>query len=174
MVLALHRPLDEEERLAIEHAVALLEGQNDPFARTTLPRHFTASALVVDVGSGRVLLHQHRRLRVWLQPGGHVEVGERPEEAVLRETSEETGVDVRHPPAGPLLVHLDEHVGPDAHVHLDLRYLLHAHAGAPHAPGEAVENGAAVLRWVVDDELEALTDVSLRRAVAGLRARESA
>ncbi len=173
-VLAEHRPLDAEERLAIEHAVELLEGQHDPFARTTLPRHFTASALVVDVESGRVLLHQHRRMHVWLQPGGHVEDGERPEDAVLRETSEETGVDAFHPASGPLLVHLDEHLGPDEHVHLDLRYLLFARAGGPHAPGEAVENGAAVLRWVVDDELEAFTDASLRRAVAGLRAHEAA
>ena len=173
MTLATHRAFDEEEHLALEHAKALLAGQDDPFARTTLPRHFTASALVVDLTSGRLLLHEHRRLRLWLQPGGHVEDGERPEDAALRETREETGVAAVHPPSGPILVHLDEHLGPDAHVHLDLRFLLHARADAPHAPGEAVENGAAVLRWVVDDELEALTDLSLRRAVAGLRAREA-
>jgi len=89
----------------------------------------------------------------------------------VRETTEETGLTVKHPPDGPRLIHVDEHLGPDAHVHLDLRYLLFARADAQGAPGEAVENGAAVLRWVDDEELEAMADASLRRAVIALRSR---
>ncbi len=43
---------------------------------------------------GKVLLVKHRKLGVWLNPGGHVEEGETPPEAAIRETLEETGIRV--------------------------------------------------------------------------------
>lgn len=49
-------------------------------------------AAVVDL-DGRYLLVEERAMgrRVLSQPGGHIEAGESPEEAVVRETLEETG-----------------------------------------------------------------------------------
>src|SRR5688500_10821251 len=41
-----------------------------------------------------VLLHWHRRLGLWLPPGGHIDPGELPDEAAVRETLEETGLAV--------------------------------------------------------------------------------
>ncbi|NUO45051.1 MAG: NUDIX hydrolase, partial [Streptomyces sp.] len=35
--------------------------------------HITASALVIDPSRGRVLLTLHKKLRMWLQMGGHCE-----------------------------------------------------------------------------------------------------
>lgn len=93
----------------------------DPFDRIADPVHVTGSAIVV--GSQGVLLHRHKRLGVWMQPGGHLEPGESPWEAALRETREETGLPVREPVEGERLIHLDAHRA-GAHVHLDLRYLL--------------------------------------------------
>ena len=52
-------------------------------------RDFTASAYVVH--DGRVLLVRHRKLDQWLQPGGHIEARETPDEAAVREVREETG-----------------------------------------------------------------------------------
>lgn len=52
-------------------------------------RDFTASAYVVR--DGAVLLVNHSKLGQWLQPGGHIEDGETPDEAAVRETREETG-----------------------------------------------------------------------------------
>ncbi|CCC81661.1 mutT/nudix family protein [Thermoproteus tenax Kra 1] len=43
----------------------------------------------------------HKKLDVWLYPGGHVEPGETPAEAVVREFEEETGLRVE--PVGPRL-----------------------------------------------------------------------
>jgi 8-oxo-dGTP pyrophosphatase MutT (NUDIX family) len=71
-----HAPGDDEERLAVEHTLRLLDAPQDPFLRSTLPAHITGSALVLDVRHRVVLLHRHRRLGIWLQPGGHVEPGE--------------------------------------------------------------------------------------------------
>ncbi|MFK5647864.1 NUDIX hydrolase [Ornithinimicrobium sp. LYQ121] len=56
-------------------------------------RHFTVAVFVVH--SGHVLLHPHRKLGLWLPPGGHVEPHELPDDAALRETTEETGLTVR-------------------------------------------------------------------------------
>ncbi|AGN02277.1 NUDIX hydrolase [Salinarchaeum sp. Harcht-Bsk1] len=54
-------------------------------------RHFTATTYVVVEGA--VALHRHVRIGKWLPPGGHVDRGELPHEAALREVEEETGLD---------------------------------------------------------------------------------
>ena len=53
---------------------------------------FTASVLIVQ--DGKILLHKHKLLNVWLPPGGHIELDEDPNEAAIREAKEETGLDV--------------------------------------------------------------------------------
>jgi ADP-ribose pyrophosphatase YjhB (NUDIX family) len=47
------------------------------------------------VHDGRVLLLFHAKLELWLPPGGHVETGELPDDAAVREVLEETGVRCR-------------------------------------------------------------------------------
>ena len=54
---------------------------------------FTASVYIVF--KNKVLLHKHKKLGIWLQPGGHIELDEDPNEAALREAKEETGLDVQ-------------------------------------------------------------------------------
>lgn len=41
----------------------------------------------------RIILHKHRKLKMLLQFGGHVELDETPWQAVLREIAEESGYD---------------------------------------------------------------------------------
>ena len=55
-------------------------------------RHYTATAYVVS--GGKTLLLWHRRLRMWLPPGGHCEPDEDPVQAAVREAREETALDV--------------------------------------------------------------------------------
>jgi 8-oxo-dGTP pyrophosphatase MutT (NUDIX family) len=55
-------------------------------------RHFTVAVFVV--WEGKVLLHLHRKLGMWLPSGGHIERDELPDEAAVREVFEETGVKV--------------------------------------------------------------------------------
>ena len=93
-------------------------------------RHFTVAIFVV--WEGKVLLHLHRKLGMWLPPGGHIEENELPDEAAIREVWEETGLrielvgerrdDVTDPvqlyrPAGVQL----ENIAP-GHQHIDLIY----------------------------------------------------
>jgi 8-oxo-dGTP pyrophosphatase MutT (NUDIX family) len=61
---------------------------------TALQRQWTASALVLREDRRLLLIH-HRKLGVWLYPGGHIDPWETPDEAVVREVHEETGLRVR-------------------------------------------------------------------------------
>lgn len=54
---------------------------------------FTVGAIIVY--NDKVLLINHPRYKKWLHPGGHIELDEDPDTAVLREVEEETGLTVR-------------------------------------------------------------------------------
>lgn len=122
-VLSRHAPIDPREAWSLQRTTALVAWLRAPFDETADATHVTGSAIVRD-GQGRVVLHRHKRLGVWLQPGGHLEPGETPGDAAIRETREETGLTAHHPDDAPCLVHVDVHPGPRGHLHLDLRYLL--------------------------------------------------
>lgn len=137
----------------------------DPFDRDADPVHATASAIVV--GSRGTVLHLHKRAKVWTQPGGHLERGEAPWDAALRETREETGLAVRHPDEGPRLIHLDVHSA-GVHVHLDLRYLLLGDDVEPSPPpGESQHVYWFTLAEALELADEALVDGLRRLAQPG-------
>ncbi len=147
--LTILRELDRLHRPCDEHA--------DPV-------HVTGSAVVV--GARGMVMHLHRRLGRWMQPGGHVDPGEQPWQAARRESEEETGLRVAHPPGGPMLVHLDVHAAAQGHTHLDLRYLLLAEDADPAPPpGESQD-----VRWCTWEEAESLADDALIGAIATCRA----
>lgn len=156
--VAAHGVGDEREARCKEQLLAALDQLPDPFDRHAGPVHVTGSAVVV--GRRGTVLHRHKRLGRWLQPGGHLEPGEWPAAAAAREAEEETGLVVRHRADGPHLVHLDVHPA-GAHVHLDLRYLLEADDADP-APSAGESQLVAWFTW---EEALAVADESLRGAL---------
>lgn len=122
------RPVDARERGSIARFVELFDGLKQPFDEHASKVHVTASAIVVTDDRRRVVLHRHKRLQMWLQPGGHIDADELPWNASLREAVEETGLPATLVDAdlegGPALLHVDVHPGPRGHTHLDLRYLV--------------------------------------------------
>jgi 8-oxo-dGTP pyrophosphatase MutT (NUDIX family) len=134
-----------------------------PFDQGADLTHVTGSSLIV--GPQGVVLHRHKRLGLWLQPGGHLEPGETPWEAAWRESGEETGLQLEWlggDPAGPLgmppLAHVDVHDGGRGHTHLDLRYLLAVPGDDEPAPppGESQD-----VRWFGWQEAVAIADPGL-------------
>jgi 8-oxo-dGTP pyrophosphatase MutT (NUDIX family) len=116
--------------------------------------HVTGSAIVV--GPRGTVLHRHKSLGIWAQPGGHIDAGEMPWDAAVRETLEETGLTTRHLLAVPTCFHLDVHPAGD-HVHLDLRFLLEAEDVEPTpAPGESQD-----VTWFSWEEALSLADAAL-------------
>lgn len=53
------------------------------------------TAAGVLIHQGKILLVKHKKLGIWLNPGGHIEPDEAPHQAAEREFWEETGVKVR-------------------------------------------------------------------------------
>ncbi|HEY8081245.1 MAG TPA: NUDIX domain-containing protein [Acidimicrobiales bacterium] len=116
-------PIDEAEREDRDSTCELLERVERPFDEDDQPDHVTASVFCVSpLGA---LLLCHRRLGIWVQPGGHVDPGESPTGAALRELREETGVVAVHLDP-PHLVHVNVHPGPRGHRHFDCRWLVEA------------------------------------------------
>jgi ADP-ribose pyrophosphatase YjhB (NUDIX family) len=159
--LEAHVPADAAEAHSLTRTLTLLDWLAAPFDEHADPTHVTGSAIVTD-GAGRVVLHRHKRLGIWLQPGGHVDAGELPWEGAVRETREETGLSATHPDGGAQLVHVDVHEGPRGHVHLDVRYLLFADGGAPLSPATAESPHVA---WFDRDAAIAAGDRSLAAAI---------
>lgn len=164
-----HRsPLDDREASSIEQFLTALDSLDRPLDQTSHDTHVTGSAIVV--GPRGLLLLKHKRLGLWVQPGGHIDPGETPWDAALREAREETGLDVAF--AGPLddhgipeLIHVDVHAGGRGHTHLDTRYLLDGGDADPCPPeGESQE-----IDWFGWDEAIALADPGVRTILEHLR-----
>ncbi len=128
------------------------------------PTHVTASGIVV--GRRGTVLHRHKRLGIWMQPGGHIDSGERPEDAAVREATEELGLKVAHPATGPSLIHLDVHEAALGHTHLDLRYLLLGADAVPMPPPDESPDA----RWCTWDEALRMADPALIDALPLARA----
>lgn len=62
---------------------------------TELPQLSRTGAYAVIVDKQKILLCQLTRSRLWTLPGGGIEFGEHPEQAVVREVQEETGFIVK-------------------------------------------------------------------------------
>ncbi|MEU3296401.1 NUDIX hydrolase [Streptomyces longwoodensis] len=157
-----HEDQDELRRLYLDHLAAHPDGM----WKACGDGHITASALVIDPERDRVLLTLHRKLRMWLQMGGHCEpVDATLAEAALREGREESGIsELTLLPGGP--VRLDRHLTPCAW-HLDVQYAALAPAGAV----EAISDESLDLRWFPYAEVASVADDSVVRLLEATRAR---
>jgi 8-oxo-dGTP diphosphatase len=106
-----------------------------------MEKHLTVSAIIIH--DSKVLLVKHKKLNVWLYPGGHLEENEDPIQGLRREVEEEVRQEVRiigtpnHSLAGrgisflpgPFAI-LSERIAAGTekeHIHIDLVYLCRAY-----------------------------------------------
>ena len=107
----------------------IILSSSSPFSRVTTQGHITASGLVIK--DDKALLIFHPYIKRWFQPGGHIDEGESPIEAAIREVYEETGYVCEIDPDNQELLDIDIHEipanpkkGEPAHLHIDLLYGL--------------------------------------------------
>ncbi|MFF3579549.1 NUDIX hydrolase [Streptomyces mirabilis] len=168
-VLVLKQYEDQEElrQVYLDH----LSEHPDGMWKACTAGHVTASALVIDPVGGRVLLTLHRKLRMWLQMGGHCEPGDPTlAAAALREATEESGIEgLILLPGGP--VTLDRHAIPaPCNWHLDVQYA----ALAPPEAVAAISDESLDLRWFPYEEVADVADASVVRLLEATRARLAA
>lgn len=157
-MLAAYVASTDDERIDVGRIRALPAGL-DRWSRST-PLHVTASALIVDRATQRVLLRWHARQQSWIQVGGHADSGEDdPLVIALREGAEESGLTDLAPwpglngPIHIVVVPVPAGAEEPAHEHADVRYVLatdEAHRARPETDG-------APLRWLSFDEAAQLT-----------------
>ena len=95
-----------------------------------MKREFCASVFVVNPINHKLLLCHHKNFNRWVQPGGHIEKNEVPEETALRETYEETGVRIkligeRFPREEDYIrpLGIQKNRGKDGGLHVDITYV---------------------------------------------------
>lgn len=122
------------------------------FERSCLPAHFTGSAWLLNKAGDKALLMHHRKLNMWLQPGGHADGDPDLLAVALREAQEESGIEAIAPVYNEIF-DLDIHAigtpGTAKHLeHYDVRFLLQVHSDA-----ELVINAESIdLQWFGPNE----------------------
>ncbi len=122
---------------------------------------FTVAVFVVK--ADRVLVVHHRKLNKWLPIGGHIELDEDPEAAALRETLEESGLEVllvgERPPTTEMGTRaliaprfLDIHRISPTHEHIGMIYWARPRTGSVSLATEEHHD----IRWCTTDDLDGL------------------
>jgi 8-oxo-dGTP pyrophosphatase MutT (NUDIX family) len=130
---------------------------------TAVTRDFTVAVFVVH--DNRVLLHPHKKLGLWLPPGGHIEPNELPDEAAIREVEEESGLIVEL--VGPHGVEVDDPAAPrqlirpegiqledisPGHQHIDLIYFARPTGATPGVLPDLIDD----MRWIGEDDFPSI------------------
>jgi 8-oxo-dGTP pyrophosphatase MutT (NUDIX family) len=148
-----------------------------------IEKHWAASVYVFGrvEGAWKIALLRHKKFGLWMVPGGHVDFGENPAEAAVREVREETGLaielrllrapwhegpchEVRPIPLPEAIVEEDIplHGETEAHVHLDCLYFAVAEETEFRVgPGESAHIG-----WFGAEQLSSLEMFESTRAKA--------
>lgn len=125
---------------------------------------YTVEVFVVH--NGTVLLRKHDKYGVWLSVGGHIDPGEDPLEAGVREVKEEVGLDVRineelkpDVPSNASYTELTpprfmyRHAVTDTHEHLAFIFFA-----TSESTNIVPEKETDVWKWVSLEELESMRD----------------
>lgn len=149
-------PWDELEQAHL-NAAAEWVASGAPVYRTRKPdvpaMHLVSYFVVLDEERGQLLLVAHRKAGLWLPPGGHVEPGEDPWTALVRECGEELGVPaVAWAITGerPLFLTVTRTQGQGEHTDVSLWYVLNADAESITSYNE--EEFTAV-RWLTPERV---------------------
>ncbi len=132
-------------------------------------KHYTSTVFIITKKTPRrVLLVHHKKFDRWMPPGGHQEVDENPHESAIRETQEETGIDIRPYLSKPKSIdgravslplpnflleeQIDAHKEQPSHYHLDMIYIV----SVPYQKVARQEGESHSIGWFTREECVSL------------------
>jgi 8-oxo-dGTP pyrophosphatase MutT (NUDIX family) len=164
--LSAYKTADPTEQEHLQRITAFVSAHINCCDRNLTVGHITASCWIVDESFEYALLTHHRKLKRWLQLGGHVEDDGDILSAALREAREESGLTDIHPVAETIF-DVDAHTIPARkqeaeHIHYDIRFLFQARKGQQ----LIISDESHDLRWFSIPELQQFpADASIDRMV---------
>jgi 8-oxo-dGTP pyrophosphatase MutT (NUDIX family) len=170
-LLRTHKAFSANEAAHLAHTINWLKVDSKFWCRTNFrPGHITASLFLVDDGLDHLLLIYNKKLRRWLQPGGHYELGDiNLFNTAVREAREEAGILVK--PQNICFFDIDVHsiaasTKEPAHLHFDFRFRAIVRKKQLKAGSDATD-----ARWVPTKCLaEHGTDEGIDRMLAKIEA----
>ena len=172
--LSRYRPANATEAAFVDRMLELSRADGACERAHFSPGHFTASAFVLSPERTDLVLIHHKKLGIWVQPGGHVEEADADLlSAARREVLEEVGLSELEELPGALgsaVFDVDIHLIParkadPSHEHFDVRFAFVAKTRKLVHSDEVAD-----LRWVPLSQVEQMgTDESVLRAVNKLR-----
>ena len=135
-----------------------------------MKKHFCVSCYVYDEERQKFLMVKHKKLGKWVQPGGHIEKDEDPEEACKREVLEETGIRIEL--KGNRFIRKEDYIVPLAlqkneinneHIHMDFVYyaILKGSNEIINQPEENTDARWFSLKEILDENFDTYDDVRM-------------
>ncbi|MCH1512269.1 MAG: NUDIX domain-containing protein [Acidimicrobiales bacterium] len=158
-------PTSPESTKARDRTLDFLRTHPDALHRSCSAGHLTGSALIVDNSDSKVLVMLHKKLNIWLQPGGHADGEGYLSNVARREAYEETGIRglrVLTPGIDCDIHRIPKFKKEEQHFHYDTTYLLLA----PETAKIKRNHESLDMRWVTLEELEELTQEERLRRLA--------
>ncbi len=114
----------------VSRTLEFIQNHTNCFDRHLMHGHVSGSAWVVNPARTHTLLLHHRKLDRWFQPGGHADGDPDILQVVIKEVSEESGIDVSHIrllsdnvfDVDIHTIYPSEH--DERHIHYDVRFLI--------------------------------------------------
>ena len=134
----------------VRRTLKFIQAHENCFDRRLAHGHVTGSAWVINPARTHALMLHHRKLNRWFQPGGHADGDPDILQVVLKETSEESGIDLsKIVLVSKDIFDVDIHtIYPsaydDRHEHFDIRFLLEIDDRLP-IPGNSESHQVA---WI--------------------------
>ncbi|MFN7663113.1 MAG: NUDIX hydrolase [Alphaproteobacteria bacterium] len=151
---ASHYENGSSEQIKSNKISTFIDQNKNCFERSNLYGHITGSGWIVNETFDSCLLIHHRKLGLWLQPGGHADGESNVFKVALKEAQEETGI-LDFKAFSEDIFDVDIHSIParrqePPHLHFDIRFLFQASSAFP-LPQNNAE--CAALAWVPLDEV---------------------
>ncbi len=151
----------ENESSDLERFKIFLAREPQAFERSLACGHITGSSFVLDAAKESLLLTFHKKLKKWMQLGGHADGDKNVMNVALKETEEESGI--KEKDLVPLSfskdlilpIDFNIHEIPEtkkegAHFHYDVRYLFYTAQSTP----IILSDESCALAWVHLDSIE--------------------